>query len=188
MVLDIDICRELRVGDTIAVHGTSYLADAIELAQSIESKELCKWTHTMTVCEKYMNKIYVSEAIEKGIVKTDFQTYLDSGKQLMRLRYKGANTEDYAVEFKELADYYSGRSRYDIIGLPLQGVKLLIKLLDKKANINIKNKKKRFKCVSWSAFNYYEILDDLSFEEYTNFTVVEFIESGSFDLEVIKRN
>lgn len=179
--------QDLRIGDIILVHGLSTLADIIENFQKLENKLYGKWTHAMIVCSKYSNKVKVSESLELGIAKTNLQEYLDSGKELLVLRYKEANTNDEAEQFLELADYYSGRTRYNKVGLLQQAWKFFKRMFNKNAEIHPRNTDHRFMCGSWAAFNLYEIYNDWFFEKYTEFSPVELAISMKFELSILEK-
>lgn len=193
MPLDIDICRDLRVGDIICDVGTSDLSDIIDDFQSIKSSLYGKYTHSMTVCEIEDNcKVWVSEAIDENIVGsiciTDFQTYLNSGNKLIRLRYKAADTSLKADIYKQLAYYYDGRATYNFWGLFQQAYRFTRMIFNKNFILHIKNTINRFMCGSWSAYNLWYIYLDKFFQNFTAIAPVDNITSGLFDLQIINRD
>ena len=191
-MLDIDIIKNLKVGDIILVHGESTLGVLIKDFQSIKNHLQGKWTHSMTVCEKTNNKVYVSEAIDDrtlgGICKTDFQTYLDEGNELIRLRYKSADTSLKADLYKQLADYYCGRTNYNFVGLLQQAYRFTRLIFNKDFVFHVVNTVKRFMCGSWGCFNIYYIYNDEFFKYFTSMGPIDEICSDKFDIQIIDRS
>ena len=179
---------KLRVGDVLLEHGESTLAGVIEDFESIRSRLYGKWTHSMTVCEILGDgTVIVSEALKTGICKTDLNTYIEAGRELLLLRYRDADTSLRAAEYKRLADWHAGRSKYNVWGLLQQAYKLFRLLLTGRYYLNVKNTVKRFMCGSWSCFNTWAIFKDKRFEKYTSMNPVDEATSGAFDISVYKK-
>jgi len=185
-MLDLDIILKLKVGDIILVHGVSTIADIIEDFQKIKDRLKGKWTHSMTVCEINGVKVLVSEADKLGICKTDFQKYLDADRELVLLKYKRADTSMYAGQYKDLADYYAGRTRYNFAGLIQQAWRFAKLLFNKKAKIHPCNTDKRFMCGSWSIFNMFCIFKQDKFKNYTAMAPIDIICDEDFEVEILK--
>ena len=139
---------QIKTGDILVVSTDSWLANAIQWFQTLNNKEYGKYNHAMVAWWIY-GKLFVTEAVQTGIVVTNFEeVYMKESKYKAILLLK----PNYNVDGSKVGEYmlsYLGKTKYGFVNLLFyQPIKILTgKWLggsNKKDDIN-------FICGEWAA-------------------------------------
>lgn len=116
---------KIKTGDILVVQTKSWLANLIQQFQNLQNKEFGKYNHAMVAWWVY-DKLFVTEAIESGIVVTNFEeVYMKESKYKSILLLK----PKYYVDGSKVGEYmlnYLGKTRYGFVNLLFyQPIKIL---------------------------------------------------------------
>jgi hypothetical protein len=168
--------RDIKIGDTILVDGTARISDIIEDVQGIRQKKGSNYTHAMIVIEiDNKGNIWVSEAIENGICRTNLHEYLSKNVSLLVCNPLFHDFTDDSELLIKLSTKYINHSKYWYKGLINQ---LLRFLLGNKNYINPKSGE--FICSMWCWYCYFMLSDDMRFANYSSISPLDIYNSEYF--------